>query len=31
MANMIPPEANWTASSYINADDYNNFCVHIYL
>lgn len=30
MANMIPPEANWTASSYINADDYNNFCVHIY-
>lgn len=30
MANMTPPEANWTASSYINADDYNNFCVHIY-
>lgn len=30
MANMIPPEANWTASSYINADDYNNFCNHIY-
>ena len=30
MADMIPPEANWTASSYINADDYNNFCLHIY-
>lgn len=30
MANMIPPEANWTASSYINANDYNNFCIHIY-
>ena len=30
MANRIPPEANWTASSYINADDYNNLCTHIY-